>query len=242
MGPPVLVQMSQVNVSYGGVRVLENVNWTVRRGEHWALLGANGAGKTTLLSLILGDHPQVYANDVRLFGRRRGSGESIWEIKARIGWVAPELQLYHPRGVTGLQVVCSGFYDSVGLYHRCTARQRQIARSWLAHLQLSSCGKAAFERLSEGEQRLVLLARALVKAPELLVLDEPCQGLDAGKRARVRHTIESVGRQSGTSVVYVTHNPDELPRIVTHRLTLDRGQVLYCGRVTDSRSTRPAAE
>jgi molybdate transport system ATP-binding protein len=215
----------------------------VRRGEHWALLGANGAGKTTLLSLILGDHPQAYANDVWLFGQRRGSGESIWEIKKRIGWVAPELHLYHPRGVSGLQVVCSGFFDSVGLYHHCSPRQRRTARQWMYHLGIGQLAHASFEALSEGEQRLVLLARALVKRPLLLVLDEPCQGLDTANRARVRRTVEAVGKQPEVSVIYVTHNPAELPRIITHTLVLERGRVsdldraMECGQAPDRRTT-----
>jgi molybdate transport system ATP-binding protein len=230
--PPILVRMSGVNVTYGGAPVLRDIDWTVRRREHWALLGANGAGKTTLLSLILGDHPQAYANDVWLFGQRRGSGESIWEIKERIGWVAPELHLYHPRGVAGLQVVCSGFYDSVGLYHHCSRWQRRAARQWMCHLGIERLAQANFEDLSEGEQRLVLLARALVKRPLLLVLDEPCQGLDAANRARVRRTVEAVGEQSDVSVIYVTHNPAELPRIITHTLVLENGRVIERGQTT----------
>jgi molybdate transport system ATP-binding protein len=231
--PTILVRMSRINVAYGATPILENVEWMVRRGEHWALLGANGAGKTTLLSLILGDHPQAYANDVWLFEQKRGSGESIWEIKQRIGWVAPELHLYHPHGVSGLQVVCSGLYDSVGLYHHCSARQRQTAREWMRHLGIEGFAEASFADLSEGEQRLVLLARALVKRPLLLVLDEPCQGLDATNRAWVRRTVEAVGEQSDTSVIYVTHNPAELPQIITHRLVLDRGRVIERGRLGD---------
>lgn len=242
--PSVLVQMSQINVSYNGLKVLDGVNWTVRRGEHWALLGTNGAGKTTLLSLILGDHPQVYANDVRLFGRRRGSGESIWEIKQRIGWVAPELHLHYPRTATAMQVVCSGYHDSVGLYQRCTARQQQHAQAWMAHLGITHLKDAPFARLSEGEQRLALLARALVKGPDLLVLDEPNQGLDAANRARVQRTIEAVGRELDASVIYVTHNPDELPRITTHVLWLAQGRVVdnrpWQADVDATRSTGPA--
>jgi molybdate transport system ATP-binding protein len=231
-----LVEMSQVNVAYDGVRILEDVDWTVRRGEHWALLGANGAGKTTLLSLILGDHPQVYANDVRLFGRRRGSGESIWEIKRRIGWVAPELHLHYPHTVTALQVVCSGFYDSVGLYRQSTPEEQEMARAWMAHLGVAALRETAYGSLSEGQQRLVLLARALVKQPELLVLDEPCQGLDAANRARVRRTVDAVGRQRDTSLVYVTHNPDELPPVLTHLLRLERGRVVESRTVGGHRS------
>jgi molybdate transport system ATP-binding protein len=235
--PQVLVQMERVNVSYGDVRVLQDVNWAVLRGEHWALLGPNGAGKTTLLSLILGDHPQVYANKVLLFGKRRGQGESIWEIKRRIGWVAPELHLYHPRGVSSLHIVCSGFYDSVGLYQTCTPQQRQMAMQWMQHLEIANCAHVPFDKLSEGEQRLVLLARALVKHPLLLILDEPCQGLDAGNRTRVRQIVNAVGSQMATSVIYVTHNPEELPEVITHALQLDGGKVASLGELAESTGT-----
>ena len=224
-GPQVLVDMRGVNVSYGPTQILQEIDWTVRQGEHWALLGPNGAGKTTLLSLILGDHPQVYANDVRLFGQRRGSGESIWEIKRRIGWVAPELHLYYPRAVTGLQVVGSGFYDSVGLYRACSPVQHKQARRWMEQLGIGDRAQVPFAKLSEGEQRLVLLARALVKRPLLLILDEPCQGLDAHNRERVRQIVEAIGKTTDTSVIYVTHNADELPRIIGNVLRLDKGKI-----------------
>ena len=244
--------MRRVNVSYGAAHILRDVDWTVREGEHWALLGPNGAGKSTLLSLILGDHPQVYANDVRLFGQRRGSGESIWEIKRRIGWVAPELHLYYPadgirpadgtspRHATGLQVVESGFYDSVGLYRTCSPEQQETARQWMEKLGIDERADAPFAKLSEGEQRLVLLARALVKRPLLLILDEPCQGLDASNRERVRQVVEEIGSSTNTSVLYVTHNADELPLIVNHVLRLDKGRVVCphfpAGQTANTRS------
>ena len=221
-----LVRLRNVTVSYNGTPVLQQVNWTVRENERWALLGPNGAGKTTLLSLILADNPQAYANDITLFGKRRGTGESIWEIKQNIGWVAPELQLYYPRGATCLDVVCSGWFDSVGLYRECSPQQRETARAWLRRFDLAVRAEAAFEQVSEGEQRLALLARALVKSPTLLVLDEPCQGLDAGNRDRVLQAIESVGNQPGTSMIYVTHRADELPQSITHVLRLNEGQVV----------------
>jgi molybdate transport system ATP-binding protein len=223
--PQLLVDMKRVNVSYRGTCILQDVDWTVRRGEHWALLGPNGAGKTTLLSLILGDHPQAYANHVALFGQRRGSGESIWEIKRRIGWVAPELHLYYPRDITGLQAVGSGFYDSIGLYHACSPGQREAARRWMELLDMGDQADVPFAKLSEGQQRLVLLARALVKDPLLLILDEPCQGLDARNRARVRQVVDAVGSRIDTSVIYVTHNVDELPGIITHVLRLKQGKI-----------------
>ncbi len=222
----VLVHMQSVNVSYNGTPVLHQVNWTVRENEQWALLGPNGAGKTTLLSLILADNPQAYANDITLFGKRRGTGESIWEIKQNIGWVAPELQLYYPRGATCLNVVCSGWFDSVGLYRECAPPQREVALSWLRQFDLAARAETAFGQLSEGEQRLVLLARALVKSPVLVVLDEPCQGLDADHRDRVLLAVDWIGSRPNTSLIYVTHRADELPPSITHVLRLNEGRVV----------------
>ncbi|MBN1813426.1 MAG: ATP-binding cassette domain-containing protein [Anaerolineae bacterium] len=230
----VLVHMENVRVSYDGTQVLHGVDWIVREGEHWALLGPNGAGKTTLLSLILGDNPQAYANKITLFGKHRGSGESIWEIKRRIGWAAPELHLYYPADVTCFDIVCSGFFDSVGLYHRCSPQQRETAKAWIERLGISRYTNATFAKLSEGEQRLTLIARALVKGPQLLVLDEPCQGLDARNRDRVLETIDSVvdhGCRLDTSVIYVTHEKDELPKSITHVIRLSAGRVAGRGRL-----------
>jgi molybdate transport system ATP-binding protein len=223
---PVLVSIANANVSYNGTQVLHQVSWTVREDERWALLGPNGAGKTTLLSLILADNPQAYANDITLFGNRRGSGESIWEIKRNIGWVAPELHLYYPRGATTLAVVCSGWFDSVGLYRHCSAKQSEIAQEWLMQLGLAGCAEKAFAQISEGEQRLALIARALVKSPTLLVLDEPCQGLDDNNRDCVLQAIDRVGRRPHTSMIYVTHRADELPQNITHVLRINAGRVV----------------
>ena len=224
-----LIRLENVNVSYNGAPVLQGIDWTVRAGERWALLGPNGAGKTTLLSLILGDNPQAYANEIALFGRRRGSGESIWEIKRRIGWVATELHLYYPFHATGFDVVCSGFFDSVGLYRRCSPQQREQAQTWMVRLGISNYADAAFRRLSEGEQRMVLIARALVKQPQLLVLDEPCQGLDAHNRDRVLEIIDSIGDHLNAAIIYVTHEADELPDTTTHVIKLDAGRVASKG-------------
>ena len=220
----VLVEMKNVNVSYNKIPVLRGINWTIRENEKWALLGPNGVGKTTLLSLIIGDNPQAYANDITIFGKRRGSGESIWEIKKKIGWVAPELQMYYPstssgqapQGATCLDVVCSGWFDSIGLYKKCNSRQRKIALLWLKRFGLSDCAKKPFEEISEGEQRLALLARALVKSPALLVLDEPCQGLDVKNRDRVLKAIDSIEKHHNASLIFVTHRRDELPKSITN--------------------------
>ncbi|OGG61031.1 hypothetical protein A3C86_04160 [Candidatus Kaiserbacteria bacterium RIFCSPHIGHO2_02_FULL_49_16] len=212
----ILVQMKNVSVSYNKIPVLRGINWTVRENEKWALLGPNGAGKTTLLSLIIGDNPQAYANDITIFGKRRGSGESIWDIKQKIGWVAPELQIYYPTGASCIDVVCSGWFDSIGLYKKCNSRQRKIALAWIKSFGLSLRARKPFEEISEGEQRLALLARALVKSPRLLVLDEPCQGLDVKNRDRVLKAIDSIEKHHKASLIFVTHRKDEIPKSITN--------------------------
>jgi molybdate transport system ATP-binding protein len=172
----------------------------------------------------LGDHPQAYANDVSVFGRRRGSGESIWEIKARVGWVSPELQIHFPRAMNCLDVVCSGFFDSIGLFRRPAPEQTERACAWLQALN-AAAPSISFSTLSAGQQRLVLLARALVKHPPLLVLDEPLQGLDSGYRRMILNLVDELCAHSSLSLIYVSHYADEIPLAVTRQIRLDRGRV-----------------
>ena len=217
---PELVRMRQITVRYGHTFILRGIDWTVRAGESWALLGPNGSGKTTLLSLILGDNPQVYTNDVVVFGCPRGSGESIWEIKEHIGWVSPELHLHFNDSATCFEVVASGFHDTVGLFQPASARQRAVARRWLAQFQLLEFARRPLFSLSAGLQRMVLLARALVKNPRLLILDEPCQGLDAAHRDLFVRAVDTLIRAGAVTAIYVTHRPDEIPPSIKRVLRL----------------------
>jgi molybdate transport system ATP-binding protein len=219
-----MVEMRSVTVRYGETTILDRVDFTLRKGEHWALLGRNGAGKSTLLSLLLADNPQAYANQVWLFGRQRGSGESIWDIKARTGWVAPELLAHYPPSWRCIDVVLSGFHASLGLYQDCTAQETKRGRQVLATLGLETSADQPLLELSQGLQRLVLLARALVANPELLVLDEPCQGLDAIHTQRVTSAVNRVASEGRASVIYVTHHEEELPACITHVLRLENGR------------------
>jgi molybdate transport system ATP-binding protein len=228
-----LVEMKDTSVTYNGTPVLRNINWKMKQGEHWAVVGHNGAGKTTLLSLILGDNPQVYANQVTLFDKKRGSGESIWDIKRNIGCVSPELQLYYDRNITCRQVVCSGFFDSVGLYRTCSREQEQLADRWLLALEIEKLAERPFRSLSAGEMRMVLLARALVKNPALLVLDEPCQGLDAEHRFHIIKLLDQLCRQTSVSIIFVTHHFKEMPKAVTHVLRLEQGHIAESGKRKD---------
>ena len=224
-----LVEMKKVSVRYGDVDVLQQIDWTMNAGEHWAILGHNGAGKSTLLSMILADNPQAYANHLKIFGLQRGTGESIWDIKRQIGWVSPELLMYYHRHTACHAVVCSGFFDSVGLYHNYSQEQSNAASAWMASMKLEAIRERPLSAVSAGEQRMVLLARALVKHPRLLILDEPCQGLDAGHRTQILTLLDRLCEQHSLSIIYVTHHFDELPQAISHVLKLEQGQILGCG-------------
>ena len=204
-----LVRLSKATIKYDETVIFSDLDWTIQPNEHWQLSGPNGSGKTGLLALITGDHPQCYVNDIFVFGFKRGSGESIWQIKQFIGYVSTALQ-WEYRVSTSLQnVIISGFYDSIGLYSKSTDRQKQIADEWLALLGMSDRADQPFNKLSYGDQRLLLIARAMVKHPPLLILDEPCLGLDEMNRQLVLALIEKICAGSETSVLYVNHHPED---------------------------------
>jgi molybdate transport system ATP-binding protein len=219
-----VVELKNVSVSYGGRPILRDISWTVRAGERWAVLGPNGSGKTTLLSLICGDHPQAYANDVSVFGRRRGSGESIWDLKRRIGLVSPEMHLYFTEPLTAERAAATGFFDTL-VARPTTTEQDATVRSLFAYFGVSDLAGQWFARLSTGQQRIVLLIRSLVKVPLLLILDEPFQALDPQTVERARAWIDD-RLPADRAVLFVTHNEEEIPRTVTRRLRLSGGQVV----------------
>lgn len=220
--PDVLVRMKNVTVRYGRQLVLDRLNWTINADENWAVLGPNGSGKSTLLNLIIGDNQQAYANEIYLFGRRKGSGESLWDIRRKIAYVSSHFQLQYRKKIKAFDVILSGFFDSVGLYRQATPRQREIAERWIETLGLSDKSERFFDQFSYGEKRLILIARAMVKTPVLLILDEPCQGLDSENRKLVLELIEYVGSRTRTRLVYVTHHPDEIPPCIRHILRLQK--------------------
>lgn len=217
-----VLEMKNVNVGYSGRTILSGLDWTVRRGECWALLGENGSGKSTLLSLVCGDNPQAYANDIVLFDRRRGTGESIWDIKRRIGYLSPDVHTCYLEDIPCRKVVASGFFDSVGLFRDCSPEQEAAALRWMEIFGADYLADRSFVRISYGEQRLVLLARAFVKSPELLVLDEPLHGLDAGRKRLATAVIGRYCSDPRVSLLYVTHYRDEIPSCVTRCKVLER--------------------
>ena len=217
-----VAHLNHVSIRYGERTILKDLDWTVLNGERWALGGQNGAGKSTLLSLICADNPQSYACDISLFGIPRGSGESIWDIKKHIGYVSPEMHRAYQKDIPAIRIVASGLKDSVGLYVKPTGQEIDICRFWMDVFGLEGLENTTFLKLSSGEQRLVLLARAFVKDPELLILDEPLHGLDNANRQLVKDVIDTFMQRHNKTLIMVTHYENELPECIDHRLRLIR--------------------
>lgn len=215
-----IIDFRDVTLRYGERIIFEKLNWTVCRGERWALHGRNGSGKSALLALVCADNPQSYACDISLFGRRRGTGESIWDIKKRIGYVSPEMHRAYLKDLPAIEIVASGLHDSIGLYKRPRPEQMGVCLEWMRVFGIEELAERTFLTLSSGEQRLVLLARAFVKSPELLILDEPLHGLDTQRRELVRRIINTYCATPKRTLVMVTHYPDELPSCITHHKKL----------------------
>ncbi len=215
-----LVRISNGAIKYADSIIFENLNWTINPGTHWQLTGPNGSGKTALLSLITGDHPQCYVNDIFVFGFQRGSGESIWQIKQFIGYVSTALQWEYTVGTSLRNVIISGFYDSIGLYSKPTDNQKNIANLWLEVLGMRERADDTFTSQSYGDQRLLLIARAMVKHPPLLILDEPCLGLDDMNRQRVLALIELICARSDSTVLYVNHHAEDKIKGIDNYLAL----------------------
>lgn len=216
----ITLRMERVKIRYGSRTILKDLDWEIKNGEKWALFGPNGAGKSTLLSLVYADNPQSYANTLYLFDRKRGSGESIWDIKKRIGYVSPEMHLYYKENVPTLNIVGSGFFDSIGLFRKCNAEQEKVALEWMRVFGIEHLRDRLFLTLSSGEQRLALLARAFVKDPDLIILDEPLHGLDVSNKKKAAGIIEQFCDRPGKTLIYVTHYPHELPACVDKRFEL----------------------
>ena len=218
----ILVEMKNVNVGWGDNRVLKNINWKLFEGNHWLIRGPNGSGKTTFLELITGDNQQVYSNEIYMFGKKRGSGESIWDIKKNLGIVSYRMHVeYRMLGGTSLQnVIISGLRDSIGLYGKASDLEISTAKKWLALAKLQERADENFGNLSYGEQRAVLILRAVVKSPKILILDEPCHGLDENYRFKILELLELIAEQKTTTLLHVTHDPSEMLKCEKHILEL----------------------
>jgi len=215
-----LIRMKNVSISYDEAAIFEHLNWQVEAGSHWQITGPNGSGKTGLLNLVTGDHPQCYVNDIFVFGFQRGQGESIWEIKQYIGYVSTALQWEYRVSINIQNVLLSGFFDSIGLYQSPTEEQIVIAKQWLVLLGMEKQWDKSYSKLSYGEQRLLLIARAMVKQPALLILDEPCLGLDEINRSLVLQLISFLCGNGRTTVLYVNHHSEDSIAAIENILAL----------------------
>ena len=218
-----IISMKNIRVRYDDKEVLSGIDWQVNAGERWFLQGHNGSGKSTLLSLVTGDHPQAYANDIKLFGVQRGGGESIWDIKRRIGLISPELHWYFDANATVLESLASGFFDSNGLYRQLRYAQKQQLEELLQFLELQDVKNELLSTLPLGKQRLALLGRTIIKNPQLLVLDEPCQGLDQQQTQYFNKLVDEISK-NGVTIIYVGHFETQLPESITHKLILKNGK------------------
>lgn len=204
-----LVKFNNVAVSYGDRGIVKAICWEIKKGEFWQLIGPNGSGKSTLLSLITGDNVKAYNQDITLFGVKKGSGESVWDIKKKIGYFSSELLRGFSRSDSIGNMIASGFFDSVGLYKTPTHAQIKIAHQWLRVLDMFKIRKQPLLSLSLGHQRLVLIARAMVKHPPLLILDEPSVGMDDHDIPLFTTLINKISNETDTAILYVSHRKEE---------------------------------
>ncbi|MFH1114904.1 MAG: ATP-binding cassette domain-containing protein [Pseudomonadota bacterium] len=219
-----LIRIKDAEVYLGGERILHDLDWTIRNGENWAVLGENGSGKTTLLKLVMGEINPKHGGSIRRFGD--DNPQSIWEIRRRMSLVSADLHAVHLNAQTGLQTVLSGFFGSVGLHDTPSRRQMETASEWISFFRLDSLAPRDIRTLSYGQLRMLLICRAMVTRPEILLLDEPTAGLDKSAAMNTISLVENLAGQ-GTCIVYVTHRQELMPGCITHTAVLNTGRITF---------------
>ena len=215
----ILFDLKHVNVRFGDTDVLKDLNWTVRKGEHWAVMGENGAGKSTLLGMLTADHPQIYNNDITLLGERPGHGLNIWDHKAKLGFFSPELALQYREDLSLLDVLCTGFTPNLCRAENITWEEKAKAREWLTYLGFEDTS-ISIRKISPIDKRLVLMARAAIRPPKVLLLDEPTQGLKGEYREKLFHLLQLLSKE--TTIILVSHYEEEWPPCMTHLLRMPK--------------------
>ncbi|MFK7731396.1 MAG: ATP-binding cassette domain-containing protein [Pseudomonadales bacterium] len=226
-----LIHFKNVSCSFAQKRIFIDLNWSFRQGQHALIAGPNGCGKSTLLSMLTGDNAKAFGQNVSLFGRRKGSGESVWEVRKHFGMVSTALQQQFGKGDRALDVVVSGLQDSIGISELAAGSHSTMAQAWLAAVGIPNLADKRFEHLSYGQQRLVLIARAMVKNPDILILDEPCLGLDERNRQHVLALLQAIVEETSTQLLFVSHQIDERPDFINQTLQFSWSEVDDCYRI-----------
>ena len=203
-----LIELKNVTVKYGDKTIVNNINWTINSGDFWQLKGPNGSGKTTLLTMITGDNPKAFGQNITLFGRKKGTGESVWEIKKKIGYVTPAMTVLFEGRHTVESMIISGLYDSIGLYKSPKPMETALANKWIDLIGLTDLKKMWFSDISEQQQCMVLIARSMIKHPPLLILDEPTHGLDDYNVSVLTTLVNKIANESSTAIIYVSHKKE----------------------------------
>ena len=215
----ILFDLKDINVRFGDTTIIRNLNWQVRKGEHWVVMGENGAGKSTLLGLLTADHPQIYGNDITLLGERPGHGLNIWDHKAKLGFFSPELALQYREDLNLLEVLCTGFTTNLCKADNTTWEERAKAKEWLVYLGFDD-PEENVRKLSPIDKRLIIMARAAIRPPQVLLLDEPSQGLENGYREKFFHLLDLLSKE--TTIILVSHYEEEWPPCMTHLLRMPK--------------------
>lgn len=223
------IDMRQVHLKRDGKTIIDEVNWEVETGQHWAILGMNGAGKTTLLNLVCG-YLYPTKGTIKVFDKEFGR-YPLNEIRKDIGWVSFSLseRMKHHTLDTGLEMILSGKFASIGLYENPNHDDIDEALAIMDQLDIERLKNQSFESMSQGEKQRVLIGRALMASPKLLILDEPCSGLDFLSKEQLLTTVGEMAKQQKTTILYVTHQIDEILPIFTHTLLLKEGRTVSQG-------------
>ncbi len=235
-----LIKLKNITVRKEGKILIHNINWEMRPGENWAILGRNGAGKSTLLQVITGYKSPFYGGEVYYFGKR-DRFFNIWDIREKIGYISYEFEGEYRYNEEGIDVAISGFYSSIGLYDVPGKDKKDEAMGWFLKFKIEHLAKKKIKEMSKGERQKVFLIRALIHKPLILILDEPFVGLDIPSREELLEIVDEVGKGK-TSLILTTHSPDEIVSSITHILYLKRGTIFSFGKKEDMLKDKPFSE